>query len=102
QAHARYESASGTVESGWRAGPDGVQFTFAVPEGVTARAVLPVRGAWDGMTVNGTFLMGLSEQLPTTRLPDGSCALNLPPGRWSFTAPSAATTHLLQQWDDLG
>ncbi|MEV4893673.1 family 78 glycoside hydrolase catalytic domain [Nonomuraea sp. NPDC055795] len=102
EAHARYASASGTVESGWRAGPDGVQFTFAVPEGVSARAVLPVRGAWDGMTVNGTFLMGLSEQLPTTRLADGGCALNLPPGRWSFTAPAAATAHLLQDWDDLG
>ncbi|MEU1386652.1 MULTISPECIES: family 78 glycoside hydrolase catalytic domain [unclassified Nonomuraea] len=102
QAHARYASASGAVESGWRAGPDGVQFTFAVPEGVTARAVLPVRGAWDGMTVNGTFLMGLNEQLPTTRLADGGCALDLPPGRWSFTAPAAATSHLLQEWDDLG
>ncbi|MEV4222023.1 family 78 glycoside hydrolase catalytic domain [Nonomuraea sp. NPDC049725] len=102
QAHARYASASGTVESGWRAGPDGVQFTFAVPEGVSARAVLPVRGAWDGMTVNGTFLMGLNEQLPVTRLAGGGCALSLPPGRWSFTAPSAATAHLLQEWDDLG
>ncbi|MFI6818890.1 family 78 glycoside hydrolase catalytic domain [Nonomuraea sp. NPDC050328] len=101
-AHARYDSASGPVESGWRAGPDGVQFTFSVPEGVSARAVLPVRGAWDGMTVNGTFLMGLNEQLPTTRLPDGGCALTLPPGRWSFTAPAAATAHLLQEWDELG
>ncbi|GAA4092563.1 alpha-L-rhamnosidase [Nonomuraea soli] len=102
QAHARYESAAGTVESGWRAGPDGVQFTFDVPEGVSARAVLPVRGAWDGMTVNGTFLMGLNEQLPTTRLADGGCALSLPPGRWSFTAPGPAVDHLLQAWDELG
>ncbi|MER6171834.1 family 78 glycoside hydrolase catalytic domain [Streptosporangium sp. NPDC001681] len=101
QAHARYDSPAGTVESGWRAGPDGLQFVFRVPPGVTARAVLPVHGTWDGMTVNGTFLMGLAERLPTRRLADGSCSLELPSGRWSITAPAAAADPLLSAWDEL-
>ncbi|MFI6322992.1 family 78 glycoside hydrolase catalytic domain [Nonomuraea sp. NPDC050556] len=100
-ASARYASAAGVVESGWRAEPDGLQFTFTVPVGVSARAIMPVGGTWDGMTVNGGFLMGFGEDLPVTRLPDGSCSLHLPPGRWSFTAPAAAATPLLAPWDDL-
>ncbi len=101
QLHARFASASGVVESGWRAEPGGLLFTFAVPEGVSAHVVLPVHGAWDGMTVNGTFLMGLSEELPVTRLANGSCSLDLPPGRWTFTAPTSAAAPLLEAWDDL-
>ncbi|MFB9681046.1 family 78 glycoside hydrolase catalytic domain [Streptosporangium vulgare] len=101
EAHARYDSPAGTVESGWHAGPDGLRFVFSVPPGVTARAVLPVNGTWDGMTVNGTFLMGLAGELPTRRLADGSCSMDLPSGRWSITAPAAAAEPLLQAWDDL-
>lgn len=99
QMHARYESTSGPVESGWRVEHDVTQFVATVPNGVDATLRLPVAGAWDTLTVNGTFLLGLGETLPLTRAADGSCELALPPGRWSFTA--ATPPALLDAWDGL-
>jgi len=92
EAHARYESIYGPIESSWKLNKDVVEYSFIVPPNTSATVML---------TADSSSLEQVKIDYPEVVYENGKIIFSIGSGKWQISIPHPQQTSMLTEGDDI-